>query len=86
MSSGVRYEEVLLGIIQNGIDSGEFVEVLPPKITVNLIVGMLNWTYVWFRPKGVLTGQDIADGMTQTILAGMQAKRKTSTSRKPKLK
>jgi AcrR family transcriptional regulator len=84
--SGVRYEEVLLGIIQNGIDSGEFIEVLPPKITVNLIVGMLNWTYVWFRPKGALTGQDIADGMTQTVLAGMQFRRKTPTARKPKVK
>jgi TetR/AcrR family transcriptional regulator, cholesterol catabolism regulator len=86
MHSGVRYEEVLLGIIQHGIDSGEFIEVLPPKITVNLIVGMLNWTYVWFRPKGVLTGQDIADGMTQTILGGMQTKRKTPPARKPKTK
>lgn len=76
--SGVRYEEVLLDIVQGGIDSGEFAEILPAKITVNLIVGMLNWTYTWFRPKGRLTGQEIADGMTQTILAGLQPKRKTA--------
>jgi AcrR family transcriptional regulator len=80
--SGVRYEEVLLGIIQRGIDSGEFIEVLPPKITVNLIVGMLNWTYIWFRPKGPLTGQQIADGMAQTILTGIQPRRPTPKARK----
>jgi AcrR family transcriptional regulator len=84
MHSGVRYEELLLSIIQHGIDSGEFVEVLPPKITVNLIVGMLNWTYVWFRPKGQLTGQQIADGMTETILAGMYPRSAKPRARKPK--
>jgi AcrR family transcriptional regulator len=72
LHSGVRYEEVLLEIVQGGIDSGEFGEILPAKITVNLIVGMLNWTYTWFRPKGRLSGQDIADGMTETILAGLK--------------
>jgi AcrR family transcriptional regulator len=76
--SGVRYEEVLLDIIQGGIDSGEFVEILPAKITVNLLVGMLNWTYTWFRPKGRLSGQDIADGMTQTILQGLQPRGKST--------
>jgi TetR/AcrR family transcriptional regulator, cholesterol catabolism regulator len=70
--SGVRYEEILLGIIQEGIDSGEFVEILPAKITVNNVVGMLNWTYTWFRPDGRLSGRDIADGMTDTIVAGLQ--------------
>ena len=76
--SGVRYEEVLLDIVQGGIDSGEFVEILPAKITVNLIVGMLNWTYTWFRPRGRLSGQEVADGMTQTILAGLQTKPKAA--------
>jgi AcrR family transcriptional regulator len=78
--SGVRYEEILLGIIQKGIDSGEFAEILPAKISVNLIVGMLNWTYTWFRPDGRLTGRDIADGMTQTLLAGLQARGRTARS------
>ena len=71
--SGVRYEEVLFGIIQEGIDRGEFTEILPAKISVNLIVGMLNWTYNWFRPDGRLSGRDIADGMTHTLLTGNAA-------------
>jgi TetR/AcrR family transcriptional regulator, cholesterol catabolism regulator len=78
LHSGVRYEEVLLGIIQGGIDSGEFVKILPAKVTVNLIVGMLNWTYAWFRPDGPLSGRDIADGMTETLLAPMLARPKRS--------
>ena len=78
--SGVHYEEILLGIIQEGIDSGEFVEILPAKITVNNVVGMLNWTYTWFRPDGRLSGRDIADGMTDTIVAGLQPRSKTSSN------
>jgi AcrR family transcriptional regulator len=69
--SGVRYEEILREIIQEGIDKGEFAEILPAKITVNLIVGMLNWTYTWFRPDGRLSGRDIADGLTRTLLSGL---------------
>ena len=80
--SGVRYEEILLGIIQEGIDGGEFAEVLPAKITVNNIVGMLNWTYTWFRPDGRLTGRDIADGMTYTLVTGLQPRSKTSSNGK----
>jgi TetR/AcrR family transcriptional regulator, cholesterol catabolism regulator len=73
--SGIRYEEVLHGIIQDGIDNGEFEEILPAKVSVNLIVGMLNWTYTWFRPDGRLNGRDIADGMTRTLLAGMEPRK-----------
>jgi len=80
--SGVRYEEILLGIIEEGIDAGEFEEILPAKITVNNIVGMLNWTYTWFRPDGRLTGRDIADGMTDTLVAGLQPRSKSSSNGK----
>jgi len=80
--SGVRYEEVLFGIIQEGIDRGEFTEILPAKISVNLIVGMLNWTYTWFRPDGRMSGRDIADGMTRTLLAGLEPRPKTARAKK----
>ena len=73
--SGFRHEQVLHGIIQDGIDNGEFVEILPVEVSVNLIVGMLNWTYTWFRPYGRLNGRDVADGMTRTFLAGIEPRR-----------
>ena len=50
---------MLHGIIQDGIDNGEFVEILPVEVSVNLIVGMLNWTYTWFRPYGRLNGSTL---------------------------
>jgi AcrR family transcriptional regulator len=76
--SGVRYEQLLAAIIQEGIDNGEFVEILPAKVSVHLFVGMLNWTYTWFRPDGRLTGREIADGMTDTVLHGLQPVKKST--------
>ena len=51
------------------------------KITVNNIVSMLNWTYTWFRPDGRLTGRDIADGMTHTLVTGLERRSKSSSNR-----
>ena len=60
-----HYEQRLMQILQDGIDSGEFrpVEV---KMTVFGFLGMLNWTHQWFSPQGALTSEQIA-----TILADL---------------
>jgi AcrR family transcriptional regulator len=54
-----HYEQRLMQILQDGIDSGEFrpVEV---KMTVFGFLGMLNWTHQWFSPQGALTSEQIA--------------------------
>ena len=54
-----HYEQRLMQILQDGIDSGEFrpVEV---KMTVFGFLGMLNWTHQWFSPDGELRSAEIA--------------------------
>ncbi|MER6176145.1 TetR/AcrR family transcriptional regulator [Streptosporangium sp. NPDC001681] len=69
--SGRRMEDLIESIVRDGIDAGEFAITLPPKVFAKLVVGMLNWTSRWFVPEGALTANDIADGMTETILVGI---------------
>jgi hypothetical protein len=35
---------------------------------------MLNWTSHWFVPGGMLTADDVADGMADMILSGVLAR------------
>jgi hypothetical protein len=40
-------------------------------VTMSLF-GILNWTYLWFRPTGDLTRTDYADLVTNLIIDGTQ--------------
>jgi AcrR family transcriptional regulator len=68
-----RYKSLLRSIIQKGIASGEFRDDIDIKIVVNMIAGMLNWTYQWFRPDGRLSGEEISDRMMAVVVAGLCA-------------
>lgn len=50
----------LRGVIQAGIDSGEFRSVQPTVVAFGL-TGMMNWTAWWYDPAGELTPQDVAN-------------------------
>lgn len=71
IDSGRRAEDLIEVTVREGIESGEFHLALPPKVFAKLVVGMLNWTSRWFVPDGALSAEDIADGMTETVLSGI---------------
>ncbi|MEV8517627.1 TetR/AcrR family transcriptional regulator [Dactylosporangium sp. NPDC051484] len=71
IDSGRRAENLIEATVREGIGSGEFHLALPPKVFAKLVVGMLNWTSRWFVPNGALSAEDIADGMTETVLSGI---------------
>jgi TetR/AcrR family transcriptional regulator, cholesterol catabolism regulator len=66
-----RYKRLLSNIIREGIASGEFRDDINLKIVVNMIAGMLSWTYQWFRPDGTLTGEEISDNMMEVVISGL---------------
>jgi AcrR family transcriptional regulator len=43
-------------------------------VTMSLF-GMMNWVYMWFRPDGPITREDLADIMTTILLEGVRAVR-----------
>jgi TetR/AcrR family transcriptional regulator, cholesterol catabolism regulator len=42
-----------------------------PTIAAYALLGMVNWTYQWYRPGGRLSEEDLADAMTDFYLGGL---------------
>lgn len=54
-----RYNDLLLGILRDGIAQGQFRSV-DPKIALYGIFGMCNWICQWYRPKGPVSPAELA--------------------------
>lgn len=54
-----QYEEIIAGIIREGMNQGVFRPV-PVKMVINLIMGAANWIGRWYNPQGPLTVQEIS--------------------------
>ncbi len=63
------YEELLRGIIRNGIDTGEFRE-LDVKLAARAIISCLNWMARWWRPDGPDSAETIASNYVTLIIRG----------------
>lgn len=66
-----RYERAVTSIIQQGVDSGDFVVAGPPHVLTKAIIGMANWTHRWFRSTGTLSPGEIARIFSETFLHGV---------------
>lgn len=66
-----RYEELLIGIIRQGVAAGEFRPDADEKFVRLLILSALNWLYAWYNPAGPLTPEAVAERFAELILAGI---------------
>ena len=57
-------------IIQEGIDQRVF-DFPEPDMAVKAILGVANWTIMWFNPDGRLSATEIADLSADLILNGL---------------
>jgi AcrR family transcriptional regulator len=64
-----QFEAVWQRIIQEGIEQGIFKDLSP--VTIKCILGMHNYSYIWIRPEGPLTPEQISDTMCEIILKGL---------------
>ncbi|WP_409305969.1 TetR/AcrR family transcriptional regulator [Peribacillus sp. SCS-155] len=62
------YKNILFQVIREGIDAGEFREDLSVEITGMSILGMVNWTYKWYKKDGINSIDEIADIYLDIIL------------------
>jgi len=63
------YEGYWRGIIQEGIDSGIFSE-QDVGLSVKVVLGVVNWTIMWFNPQGSMSASQIADYSADLLLNG----------------
>lgn len=65
-------EDVVKGIIEDGIEEGVFRDV-NVTLAANLIFGMCNWTYQWYSPDGTLAPEEVGQAFADLIANGYLA-------------
>jgi len=67
-----QYDRALQVILQEGKENGIF-NIDDVKVVSYVIIGLCNWTYRWYKPKGRLTPEQISDIMINLIENGLLA-------------
>lgn len=63
-----QFKQIITKAIQEGKEAGEFRSDLPLEITTMAILGMVNWTYKWYKQDGVKSIEEIGDIYVDLIL------------------
>lgn len=63
-----QFKQIIFQVVRDGVEAGEFRPELPVEIAGMSIIGMVNWTYKWFKPNGPMTIEEIAKIFTDLIL------------------
>jgi TetR/AcrR family transcriptional regulator, cholesterol catabolism regulator len=67
----LRFNEITVEIIEQGIRSGEFRSDTPANVAAFAVIGMTNWTHRWFTPKGELSGEQIGRAFAKIACDGL---------------
>lgn len=65
------YKELLFRVIEEGIRTGEFRPEVDVSIIGMSILGMVNWSYKWYRQDGEKSIEEIADIFVDFIFQGL---------------
>ncbi|WLR52617.1 TetR/AcrR family transcriptional regulator [Bacillus tianshenii] len=63
-----QFRTILFDVVEEGIRQGEFRSELPVDITGMSILGIVNWTYKWYRRDGKKSIDEIGSIFTDFIL------------------
>ncbi|MGP4071840.1 TetR/AcrR family transcriptional regulator [Piscibacillus sp. B03] len=66
-----EYEEIIKEAIKEGQSSGHIRDELPTTVTTMSILGMVNWTYQWYKKDGPKTIDQIASTYIDIIFRGL---------------
>jgi AcrR family transcriptional regulator len=67
------FEEIWVDLIQSGVDSNDFAP-CDPRMTAKALLGVMNWTIMWYRPDGPLSPQEIAEQYSGLFLNGLRVR------------
>ncbi len=68
---------MLIGILQAGISQGKIRADINPGVVSLLLLGMVNWLYIWYRPDGPLSLDEILSNMKRMVSDGLETDRAT---------
>jgi AcrR family transcriptional regulator len=69
----LEYEQLLLGVIDRGRDSGVFHTELPTNVLLYGILGMCTWATQWYDPKRAPAPEVIGRNYARMVIDGLTA-------------
>lgn len=66
-----RYERGLRELVAGGVSAGEFAPCDEALVT-RTILGAINWSARWYKPGGRQSAEEVADGMADYLVRGLQ--------------
>ncbi|MBI5905582.1 MAG: TetR/AcrR family transcriptional regulator [Deltaproteobacteria bacterium] len=76
-------QEMLIEILQAGMSQGKIRADINPRIVSFLLLGMMNWLYIWYRPNGPLSLDEILSNMKGMVTGGLEIGRGTGKGETP---
>lgn len=67
-----RFESLWRDVLSEGIQAGVFTSP-DAGLTARALLGILNWTITWYRPRGDLSIEQVADYYVELLYHGMLA-------------
>jgi AcrR family transcriptional regulator len=67
-----EYDQLFKDAYKKGVEAGIFRDI-PTYLIVSSIIGMCNFTHAWFKAKGPLSPEDVANHYVEIILNGCRA-------------
>ena len=71
------YDKILRDLIADGQREGLVCPDVDPKMASMAALGMCNWIYQWYRPRGRLRPDEVAGQFADLVIAGLACDRKT---------
>lgn len=70
VSGSREVEHRLRDLVAEGIADGSIIS-SDPKLAAFVLVGSMHWVARWYRPNGMWTGHQIADGISAMVARGL---------------
>jgi AcrR family transcriptional regulator len=71
MELGLRYDDAVKRIVEEGIEAGDFNPNLRPTLCAYAIIGAANWSHRWYSPAGELSGTELGEHFAELMLDGL---------------
>lgn len=66
-----QYEQIWADMLQRGVDDGTLKSAVPVPLIVKALLGLHHYAYIWLRPDGRMSSDEIADNFTDIVLTGL---------------
>jgi TetR/AcrR family transcriptional regulator, cholesterol catabolism regulator len=73
-----RYDKAVESVILEGVERGVFRDV-PSRLVVFGLLGMLNWLYKWYNPRGRWDAEEISTAFLSLIELGLLRRRRPAS-------